>query len=138
MKTLSLVLSTFWVVARKTPTLLSLLLSVARCTPAILRHLPAALVLIGKIRAMFGSEAVQDALKALQVLIDRLPPPTPATDGITPDNSNQARWRRFFRFRNRIIIASIITDTEAQEICDQHGLNSSGTDGFSIASVQYA
>ena len=51
MKTVSLVLSTFW--------------AVAQSTPAILRHLPPALALIGKIRTVFGSEKSQEFIKTL-------------------------------------------------------------------------
>ena len=142
MKTLSLVLSTLWTVARKTPILLSLLLATARCTPAILQHLPAALVLIGKIRDAFGSEAVQEALKALQALIDKLSPPTPQVDRVDPTNPKQEKRRRLFRFRNRLEVAGILTDTEAQELCALHNTgsntNSPGTADSGNAGFQYA
>jgi len=126
MKTLFLVLSTFLAVARKTPTLLSLLLATARCTPAILRHLPAAFVLINKIRAVFGSEAVHELLKALQAFIDRVAPPAPTTDstGDIQANPKREQRRRLFRFRDRLNIAGIITDSEAQEICASHYIDS--------------
>jgi len=123
MKALSLVLSTFWAVARSTPAILSLLWAIARCTPTILRHLPAALVLIGKIRDAFGSEAVQEALKAFQTLIDKFSPSTPPEDRVIPANPNQEKRRKLFRFRNRLEIAGIITDAEAQELCAQHHSN---------------
>ena len=111
MKTLSLVLSTFWIVARN--------------TPAILRHLPAALVLIGKIRAVVGSEAMQEFMKALHAFIDRIAPLTPATDGTgtIQTNPKQEQRRRLFRFRDRLEVAGIITDAEAQELCAQHHSN---------------
>jgi len=51
MKTLFLILSTFW--------------AVAQSIPAILRHLPATLDLIGKIRTVFGSEEAKEFIKAL-------------------------------------------------------------------------
>ena len=131
MKTLFLVLSTLWAVARKTPTMLSLLLTVARCTPAILRQFPAAFTLIGKIQAVFGSEAVQELLEALHVFIDRLSPPAPTTDdaGDIPANPKQEQRRRLFRFRDRLNVAGIITDAEAQEICALHNIDSR-IDGF--------
>jgi hypothetical protein len=127
MKTLSLVLSTFWAVARSTPTILSLLWMVTRNTPAILRHLPAALVLIGKIRAVFGSEAVQEFMTALHTFIDRIAPPAQAADGTgtTQTPPKQERRRRFFRLRDRLEVAGIITDAEAQELCAQHYSNPS-------------
>ena len=125
MRTVSLVLSTFWRIARNTPTILSLLWAIARCTPAILRHLPAALVLIGKIRAVFGSEAVQEFMKALHAFIDRIAPPAQATDGTgtIPTPPKQERRRRLFRFRNRLEVAGTITDAEALELCAQHHSN---------------
>jgi len=120
MKTVFLVLSTLWTVARKTPTMLSLLWALTRCTPAILRHLPAAFVLIGKIREAFGSEAVQEALKAFQALIDKLSPPTPQADRDIPAPPKQEKRRRLFRFRNRLEVAGAITDHEAETICVFH------------------
>jgi len=111
MKTLFLVLSLLW--------------AFARCTPAILRHLPAALVLIGKIRAVFGSEAVQELMKALNAFIDRVAPPAPTIDGTgtIPANLKKEQRRRIFRFRNRLEVAGIITDAEAQELCAQYHSN---------------
>ena len=102
MKTLFLILSTLW--------------TVARSTPAILRHLPAALALIGKIRAVFGSEAVQELMKALHAFIDRTTPSTNST-GTIPTPSKQERRRRLFRFRDRLAIAGSFTDDEAENIC---------------------
>ena len=122
MKTLSLVLSLLWTVARR--------------TPAILRHLPAALVLIGKIREAFGSESVQEILKAFQALIDNLSPPTPQADRDIPAPPKQEQRRRLFRFRNRLEVAGILTDTEAQELCAQHGTGS-GNAGSSTTGFQY-
>ena len=140
MKTLFLALSMFWTAARKTPILLSLLLTVARCTPAILRHLPAALALIGKIRDAFGSAAVQEFLKALHAFIDQMSPPTPTVNG--GDNPKQEQRRRLFRFRNRLEVAGILTDTEAQELCALHSIgsntDSSGTADSSNAGFHYA
>ena len=128
MKTFSLVLSLLW--------------TVARCTPAILRHLPAALVLIGKIRNAFGSEAVQEVLKAFQALIDKSSPPTPQADRVNPAIPKREKRRRLFRFRNRLEVAGIISDTEAQELCAQHGtgsnVDSSGSAGSSTTDFQYA
>jgi len=124
MKTLSLTLSMLWAVARSTPTVLSLLWMFARNTPAILRHLPAAIALIGKIRTVFGSEAVQEFMRALHAFINRMAPPGPTTDstGTIPANPKQEQRRRLFRFRNRLEVAGILTDTEAQEICAQYHL----------------
>jgi len=119
MKTLSLVLSTFWAVARSTPTVLSLLWTVARNTPAFLRHLPATLILIGKIRAAFGSEAVQVAIKAFGEYIDRIAPPAPTADstGNTPANPGREKRRRFIRFMNRTRLAGQIPENEVRNIC---------------------
>jgi len=137
MKTLSLTLSTLWSVARNTPTVLSLLWLFARNTPAILRHLPAAIALIGRIRAVFGSEAVQEFMKALDAFINRMAPPIPTTDstGTIPANPKQEQRRRLFRFRNRLEVAGILTDTEARELCARHDIS---TDGFKADSFQYA
>jgi hypothetical protein len=136
-KTLSLVLSTFWAVARKTPTMLSLLWVLARCTPAILKYLPAALVLISKIRDAFGSEAVQEFMKALYTFIDQISSSAPIADGDTPDHPKQEQQRRLFRFRNRLTLAGIITDAEAQELCALHGTGFS-INGSTAAGFQYA
>ena len=120
MKTVSFVLSTFWAVAQN--------------TPAILRHLPAALALIGKIRTVFGSETVQDLLKALNAFIDRIAPPAPTTNstGTIQANPRQERRRRIFRFRNRLEVAGMMTDEETQQLCDQHHI------GDNINDYQYA
>jgi len=87
--------------------------------------LPALFTLVVKIRAAFGSEAVQEALKALGGLIDKIAPSAPMTDGTgnTPANPEREKRRRFFRFRNRLEVAGIITDAEAQELCVQHHSN---------------
>jgi len=129
MKTLSLTLTTLWAVARSTPTILSLLWMFARNTPAILRHLPAAIVLIGRIRAVFGSEAVQEFMKALYAFINRIAPPVPTTDstGTIPANPKQEQRRRLFRFRNRLEVAGILTDAETQELCARHSTNTNGS-----------
>ena len=122
MKTLFLILSTLWTLTRN--------------TPAFVRHLPSALALIGKIRAVFGSEAVQELMKALHAFIDRITPPTQATDGsgTIPVPPKQERRRRLFRFRDRLEVAGIITDDEAEKICALHTSNTcvgvSGTDGW--------
>jgi hypothetical protein len=143
MKTLSLTLSMLWAVARNTPTVLSLLWMFARNTPTILRHLPAAIALIGKIRAVFGSEAVQEFMKALHTFINRVAPPVPTTDstGIIQTNPKQEQRRRLFQFRNRLEAAGILTDAEAQELCTLHGIGYGtgyGTDGAGIDGLQYA
>ena len=105
MKTLVTILSTLW--------------TVVRSTPAFLRHLPTALVLIGKMRAVFGSEAVQELMKALHAFIDRTTPPTDST-GTIPPPTKQERRRRLFRFRDRLTIAGSFTDDEAENLCASH------------------
>jgi len=133
MKTVFLILSTLWTVARKTPTMLSLLLVFARCTPAILRQLPAAFVLIGKIRAAFGSEAVRELLKALYAFIDQMSPPTPAVDGDTHDNTKEEQRRRRFLFRKRLKFASVFNDDTVEYVCDLHDRTAGADiDGVSI------
>ena len=99
--------------------MLSLLWTLTRNTPAFVRHLPSALALIGKIRAVFGSEAVQEFMKALHAFIDRITPPAQAMDGsgTIPVPPKQERRRRLFRFRDRLAIAGSFTDDEAENIC---------------------
>jgi len=83
--------------------------------------LPAALALIGKIRAAFGSDKVQEAVKALNEFLDKIAPPAPSVD-TTPAIPEKEKRRRLFRFGNRLKVAGAITDNEAQEFCAQHNI----------------
>ena len=113
MKTLSLILSTGWMVVRHAPT--------------ALYHVPAVIALIRKMVAAFGSDKVQEAIKAFSALLDKLTPPSPTTDstGTSPTNLKREQRRRLFRFRNRLDVAGMITDDEVQEFCHQHHISNS-------------
>ena len=89
---------------------------------------------INKIRAAFGNDKVQEAVKALNEFLDKIAPPVPTTDSIdtkptggrgqqhSPANPEREKRRRLFRFGNRLKIAGTITDNEAQEFCAQHNI----------------
>jgi len=81
--------------------------------------IPALFALIVKIRAAFGSDKVQEALKAIGVLIDKIAPPVPTADstGSTPTNPEREKRRRFTRFMNRTRLAGQVPDNEVQNIC---------------------
>jgi len=91
----------------------------------VLRYLPSIMTFIGKLQEVFGSEAVQEAIKAFNEFVGKIAPPAPATDsaGTVPVNNQKEQRRRLFRFRNRLEVAGIITDTEAQEFCAQYHSN---------------
>jgi hypothetical protein len=86
--------------------------------------LPTALALINKIRSAFGSDKVQEALKAFNEFLDKICPPVPSADttGTTPVIPEKEKRRRLFRFGNRLKVAGTITDIEAQEFCAQHNI----------------
>ena len=109
-------LSTLWTVLRSSPTALYYLF-------VVLRYLPAMIAFIGKLQEVFGSEAMQELMKALHAFINRIAPPIPAADGVIPVNTKQEKRRRLFQFRNRLEVAGILTDAEAQEFCAQHHFN---------------
>jgi hypothetical protein len=100
------------------------IMTVIRYLKAALVALPTALALIGKIRAAFGSEKVQEVMKALGEFIDKIAPPTPTTEstGSTPVNPEKEKRRRLFRLGHRLNVAGTITDNEAQEYCAQHNI----------------
>jgi hypothetical protein len=100
------------------------LLFIIRNLPTLLVALPQVFALIGKIREAFGSEKVQEAIKAFNELIGN--PPVPATDGAgsNPANIKEEKRRRWFRFRNRATVAGTITDNEAWEFCAQRHIQS--------------
>ena len=90
-----------------------------RYLQVILAALPTTFALIGKIRAAFGSDKVQEALKALGKFIDQIAPPAPTTDstGSTPANPEKEKRRRFTRFMNRTRLAGRVPENEVQNIC---------------------
>jgi hypothetical protein len=110
----------------KTTAILTIIISVLRNAPAVLAALPSALALINKIRAAFGSDKVQEALKALGEFLDKTAPPAPATDsaGSKPACIEEEKRRRWFRFRNRTTVAGTITDNDAWEFCAKHHIQS--------------
>ena len=101
---------------------ISTIITVIRFIPAILAALPTAFALIGKIREVFGNEQIKEVIKAFGEFIDKIAPPVPATENTTniPANPEREKRRRLFRFRNRIDVAGMMTDDEAQTLCDQY------------------
>ena len=97
---------------------------IVRNLPTLLIALPQVFALIGKIREAFGSEKVQEAIKAFNDLIGN--PPVPATDsaGNKPVDIKEEKRRRWFRFRNRTTVAKTITDNDAWEFCAKHHIQS--------------
>ena len=89
---------------------------------AILAAVPSALAMIGKIREAFGSDKVQEAIKAFNEFIDKIAPPAPTADstGSTPANPEKEKRRRFFRFMNRTRMAGRISDREVAVICERN------------------
>ena len=88
----------------------------------LLAALPNALALINKIRAAFGSDKVQEAIKAFNEFIDKITPPVPTTDstGSTPANPKHEKRRRFLRFMNRTRLAGRIPEGEVWVICERN------------------
>jgi hypothetical protein len=83
---------------------------------------PAALALINKIRAAFGSDKVQEAIQAFNEFLDRVAPSVPtadSTDYIPAEPEGEQR-RRFFRFMNRTQMAGRISDREVGIICERN------------------
>ena len=111
------ILSTIWLIARSSP-------KAAYYISLALRYLPSALSLLTKIRAVFGSESVQEVLKAWSEFIDKVAPPAPAADGAgtLPDESKREQRRRFFRFMDRTKAAGCMTDGEVRIACTAHHL----------------
>ena len=109
-------LLTLWTVMRSSP-------AIIRYFFVVLRYLPTLIAFMGRLQEVFGSEAVQELMKALHAFINRIAPPTPATDKSIPANTKQEKRRRLFQFRNRLEVAGMLTDAEAQELCAQHHFN---------------
>jgi len=97
-------------------------IKIIRYVQVALTALPTALALISKIRAAFGSDKVQEAIKAFNEFIDKIAPPVPTTDstGSIPANPEKEKRRRFFRFMNRTRMASRISDREVAVICERN------------------
>ena len=113
-------------------TILSVSWSVLRNTPAAICHLPMLFTFIKKIQAAFGSEHVQEVIKAFSNLIDSLTPSTRPPDTATPpttipptttpagDSEEGKKRRRFGLFWNRLEVAGDMTDREVQAYCTEH------------------
>ena len=88
----------------------------------IIRTLPIALAMINKIRVAFGSDKVQEAIKAFNEFIDKISPPAPTADsgGSIPANPEKEKRRRFFRFMSRTRMAGRISDSEVAVICERN------------------
>jgi len=102
------------------------IITAVRLLKTVLVALPTALSLLHKIRAVFGSEHMKEAVKAVNEFIDKIAPPIPTPDktGNTPPNPEKEKRRRLFRFGNRLKLAGMITDSEVQEYCAQHSIPS--------------
>ena len=91
----------------------------------VLRNLPLILQLIGRIREAFDPKKVSEALESLDELIGRIAPPAPTADsaGHKPANLEGEKRKRWLRFKNRINVAGIVSDTDAQAFCNQYHSN---------------
>ena len=96
---------------------LSVLWTVARNTPAVLRHLPTIILLIGKIREAFASEQVKEVLKAFIDLIGKSEVQHDSVDNTKSDDEKDNQRRRFRRFRNRMDVACDLSDGEVCNYC---------------------
>ena len=106
------ILPLLWTVIRSSPKAVSYV-------SLILYYLPSVLALFTKIRAVFGSESVQEVIKAWGELIDKVAPPAPTADstGTIPADLKREQRRRFFRFMDRTKVAGTMTDGEVQVAC---------------------
>jgi len=97
-------------------------ITIIRNLTMLLAALPSAFALIGRIREAFGSDKVQEAIKALNEFIDKIAPPAPTADstGNIPANPEREKRRRFFRFMNRTRLAGRISDGEVWVICERN------------------
>jgi len=86
----------------------------------VLQNLPLIFKLIGRIREAFDPKKVSEALETLNELIGRIAPPAPTTDsaGDNPANLEGEKRKRWLRFKNRVNVAGIVTDADAQEFCN--------------------
>jgi hypothetical protein len=91
----------------------------------VFRNLPLILQLIGRIREAFDPKKVSEALETLNELIGNIAPPAPTADsaGDNPANLEGEKRKRWLRFKNRINVAGIVSDTDAQEFCNQYHSN---------------
>lgn len=89
----------------------------------IIRYLPAVYTLIGKIREALGDEKVQDAIGAFVKLVESVSPPAPSVDsaGENPHTPPAEKRKRLFRLKDRLKLASGITDKEVDEFACQRG-----------------
>ena len=99
-------------------------IKIIRYAQVALTALPTALALIRKIRAAFGSDKVQEAIKAFNEFIDKIAPPSETADSrrqTTEEiNPEKEKRRRFFRFMNRTRMAGRISDREVAVICERN------------------
>ena len=97
-------------------------ITIIRNLPMLLAALPSALAMISKIREAFGSDKVQEAIKAFNEFIDKIAPPVSKADsaGSVPVNPKKEQRRRFFRFMNRTRMACRLSDREVAVICERN------------------
>ena len=90
----------------------------------LLAAFPNALALINKIREAFGSDKVQEAIKAFGEFIDKISPPSETADSRRQTaeevNPKHEKRRRFFRFMSRTRMAGRISDREVAVICERN------------------
>jgi hypothetical protein len=111
-------------------TLLSGTWSVVKFSPTLLYNLPKIIALSKMVIELFGSKQFQEVLIALGVFFGKIAPPAPTADsaGTIPANNEQEKQRRFFRLRNRLDVAGIMTDREAINIAEIHRLPTYSTE----------
>jgi len=97
-------------------------IAIIRSLMTIIAAMPSTLAMLGKLRAAFGNDNVQEAIKALGEFIDKISPPAPTADstGSIPANPKREQQRRFFRFMNRTRLAGQIGEGEVQVICERN------------------
>ena len=113
------VLSTIWLIARSSP-------KAAYYVSLALYYLPSVLTLFTKIREVFGSDSVQEVIKAWGEFIDKVAPPAPTMDstGTIPADLKRERQRRLFRYLDRTKVAGTMTDGEVQIACTSLNITS--------------
>ena len=104
-------------------TILSSVWMLVRNTPTAIRYLPKILALIGKIKEAFPADKVKEVFNMFIDMINNAASDTPQHDNTgnsIGDTEEEKQRRRFGRLRNRMDVASNITDSEAQEFCALH------------------
>jgi hypothetical protein len=92
----------------------------------ILLYLPQVIGLIKQIREAFPPETTQPILQAFKELLNKIAPPAPTPDGTstTPVNPDVEKQKRWFRFKDRMTVATTITDADATELCNLYCVQS--------------